>query len=146
MRQQKRNRTVPVTIGYAAREDGYGVAYAGLVAAHGSPVKTPLRVEFACRPHPVLRGRDISYAALTAVAAELLRHDVRSVVLRIDDASLARDLEERAPLPETLALPYITLRCKLNAFHAARVAASKDATVRDLTARARAELALQTAA
>ena len=147
MRHPKRREPLAVTIGFAAREDGRGVAYASYVPRTGSGRHaSPVRVGFACRPQPVLRGRDLAYAALTAVAGALLARDIREATLRIDDASLPRDLEERGSLPTALVIPYVALRCKLNAFHDVHVVAAADETTRDLTGRARAEIALQTAA
>ncbi len=134
---------IVVTIGFAAGSGGDGVAYAALRTVQGA--ESIVRVGFRCRPLAALRGRDIAYAALAAVAEDLLRRDLRDVAFRIDDAELPVDLSARRALPAALTVPYVTLRCKLNRFRGATVT-SADGASRDLTARARAEVSLNVAA
>src|ERR1700686_4459972 len=67
-----RRRGTPLTIvtaGFAA-DERHGICYA---TVGGGARETLVRVEFACRPLPVLRGRDVAYYALDALAAELRR-------------------------------------------------------------------------
>jgi hypothetical protein len=132
-----------VTVGFAAGNGGEGVAYAALRAANGR--ESIVRVGFRCRPLAALRGRDIAYAALAAVAEDLLRRDLRDVAFRIDDSELPVDLAARRALPAALTVAYVALRCKLNRFRAATVAFA-DGAARDVTARARAEVSLNVAA
>jgi hypothetical protein len=145
MSRQRMDRHVVVTVGFAARERGGGVAYAavpGTGAAEGSVV----RVGFPCRPLPALLGRDVAYAALTAVAETLLRQGAATVEFRTEDRNVPADLAERRALPPALTVPYVALRCKLNRFASATVATVSDRVTRDLTARARADALLDVAA
>ncbi len=134
---------VVVNVGFAAGNGGDGVAYAALRGSDGT--ESVVRVGFRCRALAALRGRDIAYAALAALADDLLRREVRDVVFRIDDAELPVDLRERRALPAALTVPYVVLRCKLNRFRRAAVVVA-DASSRDLTARAKAEVSLNIAA
>lgn len=141
-------RTAPVptvTVGFATEQRGHGVAYASILGADGSEGSL-IRVGFRCRPLPALLGRDVGYAALDAIASELLRRGFRAISLRVDDPRLAMDLAERRPLPGALTIPYVKVRCTLNRFREAMVVATADRTTRDLTARARAEASLNVAA
>jgi energy-converting hydrogenase Eha subunit G len=88
----------------------------------------------------------VAYAALIAVAKDALRRDLRCVELRTADREIALDLEQHRAVPQALMLPYVVLRCALNRFREARVIAVEDEAVRDLTARARAEVFLGVAA
>jgi hypothetical protein len=148
MSQQRESKElVAVTVGFAAGADGAGVAYAALRRSAESGARGSLvRVGFTCRPLPSLRGRDVAYAALDAVAAALLERGIRSVEIELDDESVPLDLAERRSLPGALILPYVSLRCRLNRFRHVRVAAARDGVARDLTARARAEVSLHVAA
>jgi len=134
---------VVVTVGFAAGSGGEGVAYAALRGADRP--ESIVRVGFRCRPLAALRGRDIAYAALAAVAEDLLRRDFRDVAFRIDDTELPVDLAARRAVPAALTVPYVALRCKLNRFRSASVTCAEGAS-RDLTARARAEVSLNVAA
>jgi hypothetical protein len=136
---------VSVTVGFAASGDGSGVAYATLRKADGAS-ESLVRVGFRCRSLSALRGRDVAYAALIAVAKDALRRDLRCVELRTADREIALDLEQHRAVPQALMLPYVVLRCALNRFREARVIAVEDEAVRDLTARARAEVFLGVAA
>jgi hypothetical protein len=143
-RQRLQPEPVVVTIGFAARPDGKGIAFAALEPA---PPAAPmfLRVPFAVRPKPALQGRDVTYAATNAVAETLLARGVRNVVLRVEDPRLVVDLRERGSLPVPLTVPYVALRCRLNRFDAAQIEAREDALSRDLAGRARAEATLDIA-
>jgi len=138
----RRERSVAtVSVGYAEHE-GRGIAYATVSGARGPAV----RVGFACRPLPALRGREVAYAALEAVAEAVLERPIGRVVFRIDDDNLPADLAQRRALPNALIVPYVALRCSLNRFREARVEHAADSVIRDLTARARADVWLNLAA
>jgi hypothetical protein len=137
-------QAVRATIGFAVRGDGEGVAYARLADLQKG--EGLVRERFWCRPQPALRGRNVAYGALAAVARALLARGLRCVRFEIEDADLVRDLVERRALPGALTVPYITLRCALNRFSEATVAVAGEGVVRDLTARARAESSLNVAA
>ena len=146
-RQQEKNELARVTVGFAADANGAGVAYAALHrSAEGGGRGSLVRVGFACRPLPSLRGRDVAYAALAAVAAALLERGIRRVEIALDDETLPLDLAERRSLPGALIVPYVALRCRLNRFRLVKVTAARDGVARDLTARARAEVSLHIAA
>jgi hypothetical protein len=132
---------VRAKVGYAADAHGHGVAYAG-VSSRGSKALL-LRVPFRVHRHPALLGREVGYAALSAVAETLIERGVRRVRLAIGDAELAADLDERRALPAALTLPYVRLGCSLNRFHEHEVIVDPD---EDLAGRARAEVALHSAA
>ncbi len=141
-------RTAPhpvAIVGFAAERRGDGVAYASILEADGREGSL-IRVGFRCRPLPALSGRDIAYAALEAIASDLLRRGYRAIELRADDPALAVDLADRRPVPGALTIPYVRLRCTLNRFREATFVSSADRITRDLTARARAEATLTVAA
>jgi hypothetical protein len=140
IRQQRSRHAQPVTVGFAAGPGGNGVAYAALGA--GGRNGSPVRVEFVCRPLPALRGRDVAYAALDAVLAELARRGADRLAIAIDDENLPLDLAERRSLPGALVVPYVALGCRMNQFAEVRVVEARDAVARDLTARCRAEVTL----
>jgi hypothetical protein len=141
-RKRRGSPPIPVTVGFAA-DRGNGVVYA-MVGSAGR--QSLVRVGFACRPLPVLQGRDVAYHALDALLDELLQRGVDRVELRVDDPHLLADLAERRSLPNPLIVPYVQLRCKLNRFAVATVARASGAVARDLAARARAEASLDVAA
>ena len=134
---------VPVTLGFAVSPQGRGVAYAALGDDAGS---TALRVPFSLTVRPALLGRDVAYAALSAVADQLLQRGLRHVAFELDDEALVSDLSEHRAVPSPLAMPYVALRCRLNRFANVRVGASRGRTSRDLTSRAQAEAVLEIAA
>ncbi|GAC1557969.1 MAG: hypothetical protein NVS3B17_07230 [Vulcanimicrobiaceae bacterium] len=135
---------VPVTLGFAAGRHGNGVAYVRMRGADGGDAL--VRVTFRCRPLPALRGRDVAYAALEATATRLRTRGLSSVRFAVNDTTLAADIAEHRPVPNSLTIPYVRLQCALNRFARATVVAVEDESTRDLTARARAEVALDVAA
>ncbi len=140
-----RSSSIPAThIGFAAGRHGDGVAYAA-VPAQGREA-TLLRVTFRCRPLEALRGRDVAYAALQAVALALRQSGHQAIAFYVEDGAVAADLADRVPLPAALTIPYVRLRCTLNRFRQATVVARADRMTRDLTARAQAETTLDSAA
>ncbi len=145
MSRTRVDEPVVVTVGFAAGAGGEGIAYAAWPGADGAATNL-VRVCFRIRPLPALRGRDVAYRALGAVAAELVRRKIGVAELRTEDAELCADLVARRALPGALIVPYVTLRCALNRLERATVAFSDERTVRDLTARARAEACLTVAA
>jgi hypothetical protein len=144
-RTREQRQPITVSLGFAARAEGDGVAYVRL-SGKGGASESPVRVIFRCRPLPALRGRDVAYAALQAVATACLERRVPAACFRLADGSLPIDLAERRALPVALMLPYVTLRCVLNRFAFATVARGDDAELRDLTARANAEVSRTLAA
>jgi len=172
MNRTRADIRVTAVVGFAASANGNGVAYAALRPARdaqslvrvgfrlvipttstGAPAPSgpdapgarhPEPVEG--RPRPALHGRDVAYAALTALATELLRRGIGAVVLQTDNAELVADLTERRAVPAALTVPYVKLRCTLNRFREASITCVEDRATRDLTARARAEVCLNVAA
>jgi len=133
---------IEATVGYAADDAGIGVAYASIATiASASPAL--LRVPFRVRRFAGLSGREIGYAAVTAVATALRDRKVRRVRFAVPDDELIHDLSERRALPQPLTLPYIRLGCAFNQFSQCDVVAGGDD---DLSGRARAEVALHIAA
>jgi hypothetical protein len=139
------DRPVSISVGFAASDGGSGVAYATLRKADGTSGSL-VRVGFRCRPLSALHGRDVAYQALIAVAKDALRRELGCIEMRVGDGEIALDIERRRSVPQALMIPYVVLRCALNRFREARVIAVEDETVRDLTARARAEVSLGVAA
>jgi hypothetical protein len=102
-----------------------------------------VRVAFRVQRFEGLGGREIGYAALTAVATMLRARGVERVSFGLDDADLVADCNLHRDVPPPLVLPYVRLRCALNRFALYALRAGGDP---DLQARARAELVLHTAA
>ncbi len=145
MSTSRHDSIVTATLGFAAGGTGDGVVYVSLAGAAARDSDGLVRVAFRCQPLPALRGRDIAYAALEAAARRLAdrRYPIR---FAIEDQSLAADLIEHRPVPTALTVPYVRAQCALNRLGTATFVARNDRTVRDLTARARAEVALDVAA
>jgi hypothetical protein len=127
-----------VTVAYAANLRGDGVAYARV--ADGAPLRIPFRVE----RFPALLEREVGYAALAAVAGALQAQGLRAACFGVPDRRIVEDLADRRSLPLALALPYVRLRCALNALRHADVALVP--LEEDLAMRARAEVELAVAA
>lgn len=128
-------------IGFAADKGGNGIAYTRLGGTRADRV---LRIPFTVKRYAGLRGREVGYAALAAVAAVLRRRNAGAVAFRIEDTALAGDLREHRDVPPALTISYVRLRCALNQFEKYEVAGAEGES--DLTVRARSELALYTAA
>lgn len=131
---------VDVSIGFAADERGAGVAYARVRSASGENV---VRKSFRVRRSGGLEGREIGYAAVAAVAGALREWGARRVRFLLDDARLVDDVVAHRDVPDAIVLPYVRLRCALNQFDDFRLQVAADS---DLSQRARAEVALHTAA
>jgi hypothetical protein len=131
---------VQVQLGYAADRLGEGIAYARLTTRAGERL---VRVAFRVQRFPGLDEREISYAALTAVAGMLCERGLTRASFVLADAELVADCTAHRDVPPPLVLPYVRLRCALNRFAAYELHAGADP---DLEGRARAELVLHTAA
>jgi hypothetical protein len=131
---------VQVQLGYAADRLGEGIAYARLTTRAGERL---VRVAFHVQRFPGLDEREVSYAALSAVAAMLCERGLARVSFVLADAQLVADCTTHRDVPPPLVLPYVRLRCALNRFAAYALHAGADP---DLEGRARAELVLHTAA
>jgi hypothetical protein len=141
--QQRFGRRVRVDVGFAADEFGSGAACARLVEDGRERL---VRVPFSLRRMPALLGRDVAYAALTAVAGEVRRLGVAHAEFVLADERVAADVAERRPLPNALTLPYVRLRCALNHFRSAAVSSQAVPQIGELTAEARADVGLLAAA
>jgi hypothetical protein len=132
---------VEAAIGYAVSPQGDGVAYARLTGASEEPtlMRQTFRVSQSLRSLEAAGG----YAALTAVARTLHERGFRNVRFFIGDVRLIEEISGRRDVPEHLVLPYVRLRCALNALPRFDVRAG---SIDALTQRARAEAALNLAA
>ncbi len=132
---------IEASIAYAADRRGEGVAYARLRSDSGSRL---MRIPFRAQRFAGLASREISYAALSAVAAALLERGFSRTRFALADEALVRDINERRDVPPPLVLPYVRLGCSLNRFeeYAVTLAGEDD----DLAHRARLEVALHVAA
>jgi hypothetical protein len=129
---------VEATVGYAADERGYGLAYARLTGEHARRV---LRVGFTCQSPTPERG--VAYAALTAVTRALGRRGFGNVRFVVRDREFVDEIATGRGVADTLALAYVRLRCALNALAAFAV---RTGDTDELTQRARAEVTLNVAA
>ncbi len=136
-------KTADVRIGYAADERGEGVAYA---LVNGVAGESLMRTGFRVRRLGGVEGREIGYAALTAVVGALRGRGSRALEIEIADDAIVAEVEGRRPIPPALAMPYVTLRCSLNGLAQARIRFVEGEKVADLEARARAEVSLHVAA
>ncbi|HEX5274240.1 MAG TPA: hypothetical protein VFW34_03115 [Candidatus Rubrimentiphilum sp.] len=136
-------RAVNASVGYAADDAGNGVAYVRMNLREGGP--RVLRVPFRVQRQPALSGREVGYAALTAVCAAARRRAIDNVRFAIDDRSLIADLRRHEAVPPPLAMPYVRLGCALNQFRKYEIADLPPGDA-DLSARARSEAALHVAA
>lgn len=126
-------------VGYAADGRGHGVAYA---RATGARTRQLLRVGFRSAARPS-SDRAIAYGALTVIAQAFVKRGVREVRFVLGDAQFADEIATGRGVGETLAIPYVRLRCVLNSLAKFSVQAG---VTDDLTQRARAEVALNVAA
>ena len=138
-----RNSAADVVVGFAHDGSGQGIAYAAIADGRGRGV---MRVPFSAAPLALYDGREVGYAAVAALGAELRRRGFARIRVRIGDEHVVRDLAAPAVVPPALGMPYVRARCVLNGFAAARVERADPREVADLEGRARAELSLRTAA
>jgi hypothetical protein len=140
-----RNRpAADVALGYAADPAGTGVAFAAVATGTTAGV---VRVPFRVQRLAGLDGREVGYAAVTAVAAHLRSRGFGRVRLRVADTHVVDELTGAKNVPSTaLAMPYVAARCALRGFAAARIECADPRDVADLTNRAIAEATLHVAA
>jgi hypothetical protein len=131
---------VQVQLGYAADEVGNGVAYARLSSRSGERL---VRAAFRAQRFSGLDGREVAYAALSAIALMLSERGVERPRFLVPDAALVADRNEHRDVPLPIVLPYVRLGCILNRFKAFALEYGSDP---DLTQRAVAEVALTPAA
>lgn len=132
--------SVEVLIGYAADERGAGIAYARLSCPESSKL---LRVGFRIEAPESCRERAAGYGALTAVSRALAKRSIQDVRFVLADEAFVEEIATGRGVVELLAIPYVRLRCALNALTRFSVQAGG---TDDLTQRARAEVALNVAA
>ncbi len=136
-----RPESIDATVVAAADIHGRGVAYARLRSPGGERVvRVPFDLPNEARnvPHAV------GYVAATAVAGTLAARGIRRAVFHLDDPDVVDDLNGRRGVPPALVLPYVRLKCALNAFERCGVALASGED--DLRQRARAEVAVNVAA
>ncbi len=138
-----RNSAADVIVGYAADPTGRGIAFAAIANGSGQGV---VRVPFVTSPLALYDGREIGYAAVTAIGVELRRRGYARIRVRLGDDALVRDLAAPNVVAPALAMSYVKTRCTLNGFVSARVERADAREIADLEGRARAELSLRTAA
>ena len=135
---------VQVQLGYAADEVGNGVAYARLSSRTGERlVRAAFRAPLRQAHDAGVAGRLVSYAAVTAIAMMLSERGVQRATFLVPDAHLVADRNDHRDVPSPIVLPYVRLGCVLNRFKAFTLQFGEDP---DLQARARAEVALSSAA
>jgi hypothetical protein len=132
-----------VALGYAADERGHGIAYAAINTGSSTAI---VRLPFTAVSLPALDGLDAGYGAVGAVAAHLKSRGFARVRLRIGDARVAADLNGAGAPPKILAMEYVKTRCVLHGLGAVRLETADSIEVRDLAARAQAEVRLHAAA
>ena len=133
---------VDVRVGYALGRADRGVAYARAETGHGSEtVRVPFALSGGSRPSE--KDGLAGYAAVHAVARALRRRGMRCVRIVLNDERFANEVRARSAVGQHLALPNVRLRCELNAFSKCEISVG---STEDLTHRARAEAALNTAA
>ncbi len=138
--QTRSDEGLEVAVGYAAGPAGSGVAYAALSGAEGREVvRLPFRIVRRC----ALVKRAVAYAALVTVARALCKRGVTRAHFVMPDPQFVEEVTTRCDLPEALVLPYVRLRCALNAFHDVEI---RIGTTDELMQRAAAEVALNVAA
>ena len=131
---------VQVQVGYAADRQGAGVVYARLSARTGVRL---VRAAFRAQRYSALDDREVSYAALSAIATVLREHKIDRVAFFVPDQRLIDDRQQQRELPPPLVLPYVRLGCALNRLKQCELHFGADP---DLDQRALAEVTLHTAA
>lgn len=131
---------VEAVVGYAADPRGNGVLYARLSSRHAERL---VRIGFRVASRAPVSDRAIGYAALAALSRVLCKRGFREVRLVLGDGAFVDEVATGRGVDETMAIPYVRLRCVLNTFATFAV---RTGTTDDLTQRARAEAALNVAA
>ncbi|MGB8151875.1 MAG: hypothetical protein WCE97_11855 [Candidatus Cybelea sp.] len=137
---QRLGEVLEVEVGYAAGPAGGGVAYAALNGAEGREV---VRLPFRIVRRRLLVERAVAYAALVTVARSLSKRGVTRAHFVMPDPRFVEEVTGRCDVPEALVLPYVRLRCALNAFHDVEIGTG---ATDELMQRAGAEVALNVAA
>jgi hypothetical protein len=132
-----------VAVGYAADERGRGVVYAAI--STGSASRT-VRLTFSAAPLPALDGLENGYAAMAAVGAHLKARGFGRLRIRLGDTRVVADLNGAGSPPKALTMAYVKTRCVLHGLGAVRLETAEPIEIRDLAARARAEVGLHVAA
>jgi hypothetical protein len=144
MTQSRRTRpAADVALGYAAGDDGHGIAYASINSGSAAGV---VRLPFAASARPPLDGLAAGYAAVAAVGAYLKARGFARVRIRMGDERVVADLGGTGAPPKSLAMAYVRIRCLLHGFGSVRLEAAESIETRDLNARAKAEVELHAAA
>ncbi len=144
MHDSRRNKTAAdVAIGYGIDERGRGIVFATIATGTASRV---VRLSFAATPAPALEGREAGYAAIAAIGHYLKRHGFGRVRIRLADERVARELNGMTTPPKALAMAYVRVRCLLHGLGLARLEVAQPIEVRDMQARATAEITLHVAA
>lgn len=131
-----------IAVGYAADAQGNGIAFAAI--ATGTATAT-VRLTFAAPPQPALEGREMGYAAVAALARHLKGRGIGRARIRLADAHVVAELGGGSP-PKALAMAYVRVRCLLYGLGFARLECAEPVEVRDLVARASAEVRVRVAA
>ncbi|MGD0473559.1 MAG: hypothetical protein ABSB70_10105 [Candidatus Velthaea sp.] len=144
MTNSRRTRpAADVTVGYATDERGRGVAFAAINT--GTAVRI-VRLAFEAAPLPALEGLENGYAAMGAVGAHLKSRGFGRVRIRVADPRVVADLTGTGAPPKALTMSYVKTSCTLHALGPVRLEAAESIEIRDLTARAQAEVGLHAAA
>ncbi len=139
-RTQTPSPSMIAAVGYAADERGNGIAYVRAQTATGEQLA---RIPFRMQRRRELGGRDVGYGAVGAALHALREWGVRRIQLLLEEPELVDAIAGGRDVPPEMVLPYVRLRCALNAFDSAAVALGAQS---DLTQRARAEIAMHAAA
>jgi hypothetical protein len=137
---QRLGEVLEVEVGYAAGPAGSGVAYAALNGCDGREV---LRLPFRIASRRAPAERAVAYAALVTVARSLWKRGVTRAHFVMPDRQFVEEVTTRCDVSEALVLPYVRLRCALNAFHDVEI---RNGATDELMQRAGAEVALNVAA
>jgi hypothetical protein len=140
---RRTRQAADVALGYAADERGHGVAFAAVSTGSAAAV---VRLPFKVRPMPALEGLEQGYAAIAAVASHLKARGVSRARIRVADERVAADLNGAGAPPKSLAMLYVSARCTLRTIGPVRLETAQSTEIRDLGARAQAEVGLHAAA
>jgi hypothetical protein len=144
MTNSRRTRpAADIAVGYATGERGRGVAYAAVNTGSSTAI---VRLPLAVALLPGLDALEVGYAALAALASHLKARGFGRVRIRAADPRLVADLNGSGSPPKALAMAYVRIRCLLHALGSVRLESADSIEVRDLVARAQAELRLHAAA
>jgi hypothetical protein len=140
---RRARQAADIALGYAADDRGHGVAYAAVSTGGATAV---IRLPFNAPPMPALEGLEQGYAAIVALASHLKARGVSRARIRIAQQRVAADLSGAGTPPKSLAMLYVKARCMLRALGPVRLETADSSEIRDLLARAQAEVGLHVAA